>query len=84
MDASGRLYGTTVQDGANGTGTIYQLTRGASPQMNALYSFCSFGCADGNNPEGSVIVDGAGHIFGANSEGGTGIQPEGTVYELVP
>jgi hypothetical protein len=36
-----------------------------------IYSFCSqSACADGTNPEGSLIEDPSGNLYGTTEEGG--------------
>lgn len=50
----GNLYGTTVNGGANGAGTIFKITPGGS--LTTLYSFCSeSGCTDGDAPNALSI-----------------------------
>ena len=82
MDGAGNLYGATLYGGghgaATGSGTVFNLNA-AKP----LYAFCKRdGCADGALPEGNLILDASGNIFGTTLQGGaTG---NGTVFELVP
>lgn len=47
---------------------------------NVIYSFS--GGTDESNPEGGLIVDGGGNLYGVTLVGGTGFA--GTVYELSP
>lgn len=54
----GYLYGTTALGGANGSGTLFKITR--SGDFTLLYSF---GFGDRINPTGSLIQDGA-HFYG--------------------
>jgi uncharacterized repeat protein (TIGR03803 family) len=90
-DASGNLYGTTAQGGANlgagvsnaGGGTIFKL----DPLGNetVLYSFCSeAGCTDGYEPFSGLIQDASGNFYGTAVGGGTGLFNAGTVFELDP
>jgi uncharacterized repeat protein (TIGR03803 family) len=81
-DAAGNLYGTTSQGGDWGCGTAFKL----SPELNnqwkftVLYSFNPD--YDGCSPSSSVLLDGAGNLYGTTQEGGwTG---SGTVYEIIP
>lgn len=47
-----------------------------------LHSFCAnSGCGDGSQPQGGLIIDGAGNLFGAAGQGGHEFQ--GTIFELV-
>jgi len=79
MDSSGNLYGTTVQDGANGFGSIFKLTfSGGSWVYTDLHDFSG---SDGANPHGNVVIDRNGNLFGTASAGGTG---NGVVWEITP
>ena len=79
FDTAGNLYGTTFAGGAQGYGTIYQLTpSGAGWAENTLYSFQS--ATDGGSPFGGVVVDPAGNLYGATNSGGPG--NGGTVYKM--
>jgi uncharacterized repeat protein (TIGR03803 family) len=92
IDASGRLYGTTAAGGAQGGGiiggTIFQLTPNAARTTwthKLLYSFCRQGgatCTDGQNPEGGLIMDKAGNLYGTTAAGG--LYGGGTIFELTP
>jgi uncharacterized repeat protein (TIGR03803 family) len=83
FDSSGNLYGTTQLGGAHNRGTVFEL----SPSENGawtntiLYSFA--GGEDGANPVASLILDGAGSLYGT-TQGGGGKQNAGTVFKLSP
>jgi uncharacterized repeat protein (TIGR03803 family) len=79
FDSAGNLYGTTDEGGANGLGTVYELSPAAgSWTENVLYSFCSQpNCADGEYPFGGVIMDSAGNLYGTTTV-------VSRVYELSP
>ena len=48
-----------------------------------IYSFCSLsGCADGANPEGALVADSQGNLYGTTLVGGA--YDYGTIYELTP
>jgi uncharacterized repeat protein (TIGR03803 family) len=85
MDASGNLFGVTLNGGNTrfmdtGGGTAFELE---GTLLRVLYRFCSeSNCADGGNP-GSVILKGDGHLFGTTANGGAG-SGGGTVFELTP
>jgi uncharacterized repeat protein (TIGR03803 family) len=58
-------------------------------QEKVLYSFCtSAGCTDGSVPQGKLIFDGAGNLYGTTKTGGANCQGGeggcGTVFELNP
>jgi uncharacterized repeat protein (TIGR03803 family) len=82
FDAAGNLYGTTVGGGSGGI--VFEL----GPSQNGwaetvLYNFCSQpNCTDGKNPEGSLIFDSLGNLYGTTRFGGT--YGYGTVFELSP
>ncbi|MHB1814869.1 MAG: choice-of-anchor tandem repeat GloVer-containing protein [Steroidobacteraceae bacterium] len=79
LGSSGTLYGTTYGGGADGLGTVYQLSSAGGETV--LYSFAG-GASDGADPRGSLIIDSAGNLYGTTSGGGaSGL---GTVYEVSP
>lgn len=95
-DASGNLYGTTYNGGANGGGTVFKLTPGANGYTESvLYDFCSqsqgsTGCTDGVNPSAGLVEDASGNLYGTTNLGGTGVPlvngslAYGTVFMLAP
>jgi uncharacterized repeat protein (TIGR03803 family) len=97
LDHQGNLYGVTSYGGPhgcdqNGCGTIYE----ASPQnggrywaITVLYNFCSkTNCSDGAIPEGGMVADASGNLYGTTSAGGSACPLTslgcGVVYELSP
>lgn len=90
FDASGNLYGVTVSGGTgNGGGTVYELTPTANGTWNEtiLFNFIYDG-STGSTPDGNLIFDPAGNLYGATRSGGD-LEPClgygcGTVYELSP
>jgi uncharacterized repeat protein (TIGR03803 family) len=82
-DAAGALYGTTYTGGIYGGGTVFKLTRIAASSTNGRWSettLHSFGNAnDGMNPQGTVVLDKQGNVYGTTTDGGYG---RGTVFEL--
>ena len=84
FDASGNLYGTTFSGGTNNLGAVFEVVhgRGGEWTKRTLYNFCSAtGCVDGTNPQGGLVVDKAGNLYGtAATGGGNGF---GAVFELV-
>ncbi len=95
-DASGILYGTTYNGGANGGGTVFKLTpSGNGYTESVLYDFCSqsqgsAACTDGVNPYAGLIEDASGNLYGTTNLGGTGVAlvngvyGYGTVFMLAP
>ncbi|HXM44692.1 MAG TPA: choice-of-anchor tandem repeat GloVer-containing protein [Bryobacteraceae bacterium] len=79
--ASGDLYGTTEEGGANAGGTIFQINP-ASGTLTTLYAFCSqTDCADGVGPEGGLIQAANGDLLGT---AGGGTEGEGVVFSITP
>jgi len=85
LDASGNLYGTTVFGGGTGCGgagcgTVFKITPNGTETV--LYAFA--GGSDGANPEGGLLADGAGNIYGVTQDGGgTGCDGGcGTVFKI--
>jgi uncharacterized repeat protein (TIGR03803 family) len=77
-DAAGNYYGTTMNGGFFGAGTVYKLDPAFAETV--LYSFT--GGADGGNPAASVILDAAGNLYGTTAYGG--VSNAGTVFKLDP
>ena len=76
LDGAGNLYGTTYRGGAYAGGTIYKLD--AIGNEMVLHSFGSG--ADAANPNGSLLRDGAGNLYGTSRFGGTA--GKGAVFKL--
>jgi uncharacterized repeat protein (TIGR03803 family) len=86
MDGAGNLYGTTFYGGTSPIGgVVFKLTPTDSGWVETvLYSFCSqTNCADGTNPQGGVIMDAAGNLYGTATGGGSSLQA-GVAFELTP
>ncbi len=87
MDSAGRLYGVTSR-GANAdtSGTVFMLEpQGNSWKFSVLYSFCQLAnCADGTGPQGRLVLDADGALYGTTTAGGASSHREGTVFRLSP
>jgi uncharacterized repeat protein (TIGR03803 family) len=88
-DAAGALYGTTHYGGALGYGAVFKLTpvAGGTYTESALHSFA--GGADGAFPQGGVVMDAKGELYGTTTYGGgscslLGKLGCGTLFSLVP
>jgi len=80
-DNSGNLYGTTQSGGANEDGTVFELVQNKKGNWKESVLLNFAGSSDGQNPRGTLILDG-GSIYGTTQTGGTG--GAGTVFELTP
>jgi uncharacterized repeat protein (TIGR03803 family) len=79
--SNGNLYGTTQGGGANGKGTVFELSLGGT--LRTLYSFCSqANCADGASPEAALIRTNDGNFYGTTLLGGT--NNKGTIFKITP
>jgi uncharacterized repeat protein (TIGR03803 family) len=82
---NGNFYGTTLEGGANGEGTVFKIT--PSGELTTLYSFCSqSGCTDGALPYAGLIQATDGNFYGTTYEGGTTDCNAGcgTVFKITP
>jgi uncharacterized repeat protein (TIGR03803 family) len=85
LDAAGNVYGTTYGGGPYARGVVFELV----PQGGGVWSekgLHAFGNGlDGANPEGEVLLDAAGNVYGTTFDGGKYGQSYGgvgTFYEL--
>lgn len=76
MDAKGTLFGTTSAGGAAGLGTVFKMAGQGTQKV--LHSFQ--GGSDGATPNGSVIENASGTLFGTTTAGGA--SGAGTVYSV--
>ena len=87
FDAAGNLYGATAAGGANGYGTVFELAGGSGGTWTykVLHTFAING-TDGAEPQGGLLLDAQGNIFGTTYYGGNYGQGLhlGTVFELSP
>jgi uncharacterized repeat protein (TIGR03803 family) len=65
----------------------------AAPPFSTLYGFCATGysdCADGSTPDGPLLLDKVGNLYGtanlggSNSLAGPNVEGTGAVFELSP
>jgi uncharacterized repeat protein (TIGR03803 family) len=84
MDGAGNIYGTSVQGGDFGGGTVFELSPSEGGWIHTvLYSFT--GGPDGGEPYKGVTLDAQGNLYGTAVTGGTGPGCEGgcgVVYKL--
>jgi len=104
LNSAGVLYGSTMNGGTGsctnwyginlGCGTVFQLIPPAPGQTtwtkSTLHSFA--GGVDGVEPQGKLLQDTYGALYGTTTYGGTGVCPDwswsnvgcGIVYKLTP
>ena len=77
LDAAGNLYGTTpvggdvncqIEGTGNGCGVIYKLD--ASGKFSVIHTFKTF--AAGGEPQGGLVMDASGNLYGSTVGGGVG------------
>lgn len=86
-DASGYFYGTTAGGGYDqgkckkyyGCGVVYKLSGGAE---QVLYTFK--GTTDGLEPNGGLVLDASGNIYGTTYRSGTKGTGSGLVFKVTP
>jgi uncharacterized repeat protein (TIGR03803 family) len=76
-NVNGTLYGTTVNDGATGDGTLFSVT--LSGKETVLHSFARY--EDGQYPYADLLDDN-GTLYGTTAYGG--VYGYGTVFSLKP
>ena len=83
-DSSGNLFGVAGSGGANGFGTVYELspTGGGAWSETVLYNFT--GGTDGGFPDYSLTSDSQHNLYGVATYGGLGGFGYGTVFQLAP
>jgi uncharacterized repeat protein (TIGR03803 family) len=91
-DSAGNLYGTTLYGGSctydtrQGCGIVYELSPSSTGwKETVLYTFT--GEADGAYPNGNLVFDGKGNLFGTASAAGSSTACSngcGVIFELSP
>jgi uncharacterized repeat protein (TIGR03803 family) len=79
-DAAGDLLGETGGGGAANVGTVYEIAKTEAGYADTPTTLVSFDLADGGLPQGGLILDAEGNLFGTTSNGGAG--RHGTVFEI--
>jgi uncharacterized repeat protein (TIGR03803 family) len=73
--ANGKLYGTTLQGGAGGAGTVFAITLAGT-----LTTLHSFNYKDGAYPYGELLRTKSGTFLGTTSSGG--LRDDGTIFQI--
>ena len=79
QDAKGNLYGTTVDGGSSGSGTVFEVNEKTGDET-ILYNFTDG--SDGGYPYGGLAIDSKGNLYGTTELGGA--YGEGTIFKVVP
>lgn len=101
FDPAGNLYGVTEMGGAipsgpcqfvlkssNGCGTVFMLSPTSSGQWKETVLHNFTGKSDGNLPQGSLLLDAKGNLYGATAYGGTNVVSinnrtgQGVIFQL--
>ena len=91
-DGKGNMFGITADGGIGrptcwtslGCGVVFEMTPNKSGTWNyhVLHRFLEFFLGDGQTPNGGVVVDASGNVYGTTEYGGA--HGNGTVFELSP
>jgi len=76
----GNFYGTTIQGGAHGLGTVFKITPAGVETV--LYSFGATS-SDGAEPVAGLILGSDGNFYGTTQAGGAN-HSLGTVFKITP
>lgn len=85
LDSKGNMYGTTFSAGdlscnhGYGCGTVFKLSR-----KGVLKTLHAFRTGEGNGPQGSLIADAGGNLYGTAPAGGDQHCNCGTVFKVAP
>jgi len=88
LDAAGNIYGTTGYGGQSGYGSVFELVAPVGKGSYQEKVLWSFNGTDGELPDGSVILDDAGNLYGTTQvggstwQGGGGTSGYGVVFEV--
>jgi uncharacterized repeat protein (TIGR03803 family) len=75
---NGNFYGTAPDGGANGYGTVFQVTH--QGKVTVFYSFSNL--VDGAYPEAALLLYTDGNLYGTASGGGSNSPGYGTIFQV--
>jgi uncharacterized repeat protein (TIGR03803 family) len=79
LDSGGNLYGTTLEGGSTGQGTVFKIPA-VGGTLTVLHTFGDATVVnDGASPYAGLILDSAGNLYGTTYEGGSG---PGTLFKV--
>ncbi len=76
LNDQGNLYGIHGGTPASGDGYVYEIAKGS----NTITTLASLNGTNGGYPDGGVVLDGQGNLYGTTNFGG--IDGDGTVFEI--
>jgi len=76
VDSAGNVFGTTESGGTSGFGSVWEVLAGS----HAVTTLASFNGVNGKFPEGGMVRDSDGNLFGTASAGGA--NDMGVVFKL--
>lgn len=86
LDKTGNLYGTAYLSSTYGFGGVFELIAPSAPDGGwtevTLYDFKGSSAGDAGTPNGSLLFDSAGCLYGTTLEGGGANM--GAVFQLTP
>jgi uncharacterized repeat protein (TIGR03803 family) len=86
LDPNGAIYATTTNPGSNFYGTVLELTPPSGGKkawkVTVLHKFHGFSVGDGATPQGGLVADKEGALYGTTTSGGANNQ--GVVFKLTP
>jgi len=80
FDPLGNIYGTTGSYGTSGVGVVYELSPSGGGWTQSI--LLTFDRTNGSYPEGGLLFDQAGNLYGTASYGGQ--YTYGVAYQLAP
>ncbi len=81
FDQAGNLYGTTSA-GPHGSGAVFEISPSGSGWTERVLYSMNLNGSDGSEPQGGLIFDPLGNLYGATTQGGANMA--GTAFELSP
>jgi uncharacterized repeat protein (TIGR03803 family) len=82
-DTAGNLFGTTLNGGAGGEGSVFELIKNGISYASTPTILVSFDLDDGANPQAGLIIDSQGNLFGTTDFGGPTPPRRGNLFEIV-
>lgn len=83
---SQNLFGVVPNGGPNEGGAVFELVpgKGGTWTESTFYGFCPKGgqCPDGDSPNGQLLFDPAGNLYGTTPDGGANLW--GVIYKITP